>query len=167
MLQVLTTPSRAVGFHSIYVPRKFVDHRFSWISTCFNPLTRDFFEGFTCFNRGKLHGFSPSMVGLPWRKVQDGLFGTPYGIYTGSNAFETELGVQPPVGGIFFNGGCLVLFGGSMMGCFMKISSCCFFGSKNKPSILVVSWHGQQLIRIVVPSGNSLLLAIYRDLPIN
>jgi hypothetical protein len=31
-------------------------------------------------------------------KVQDGLFGTPYGLYTGSNAFETELGVQPPVG---------------------------------------------------------------------
>eukprot|EP00435_Cladocopium_sp_Y103_P041172 s2316_g11.t1 len=30
--------------------------------------------------------------------VQDGLFGTPYGLYTGSSAFETELGVQPPVG---------------------------------------------------------------------
>ena len=31
-------------------------------------------------------------------QVQDGLFGTPYGLYTGSSAFETELGVQPPVG---------------------------------------------------------------------
>ena len=29
---------------------------------------------------------------------QDGLFGTPYGLYTGSGAFESELGVQPPVG---------------------------------------------------------------------
>ena len=28
--------------------------------------------------------------------VQDGLFGTPYGLYTGSSAFENELGVQPP-----------------------------------------------------------------------
>eukprot|EP00438_Fugacium_kawagutii_P031156 Skav200601 [mRNA] locus=scaffold1278:144451:150332:- [translate_table: standard] len=28
----------------------------------------------------------------------DGLFGTPYGLYTGSSAFESELGVQPPVG---------------------------------------------------------------------
>ena len=31
-------------------------------------------------------------------QVQDGLFGTPYGLYTGSSAFENELGVQPPVG---------------------------------------------------------------------
>ncbi len=30
--------------------------------------------------------------------VQDGLFGTPYGLYTGSSAFENELGVQPPAG---------------------------------------------------------------------
>jgi len=30
--------------------------------------------------------------------VQDGLFGTPYGLYTGSSAFESELGVQPPAG---------------------------------------------------------------------
>ncbi len=30
--------------------------------------------------------------------MQDGLFGTPYGLYTGSSAFENELGVQPPVG---------------------------------------------------------------------
>ncbi|CAK8991028.1 unnamed protein product [Durusdinium trenchii] len=36
-----------------------------------------------------------AIVGL-W--VQDGLFGTPYGLYTGSSAFESELGVQPPVG---------------------------------------------------------------------
>ena len=26
------------------------------------------------------------------------MFGTPYGLYTGSSAFESELGVQPPVG---------------------------------------------------------------------
>eukprot|EP00439_Symbiodinium_sp_Y106_P056014 s1121_g7.t2 len=36
-----------------------------------------------------------AIVGL-W--VQDGLFGTPYGLYQGSSAFETELGVQPPAG---------------------------------------------------------------------
>ncbi|CAK9085251.1 Fucoxanthin-chlorophyll a-c binding protein E [Durusdinium trenchii] len=36
-----------------------------------------------------------AIVGL-W--VQDGLFGSPYGLYTGSSAFESELGVQPPVG---------------------------------------------------------------------
>ncbi|CAE7743294.1 FCPE, partial [Symbiodinium pilosum] len=36
-----------------------------------------------------------AIVGL-W--VQNGLFGTPYGLYTGSSAFENELGVQPPAG---------------------------------------------------------------------
>eukprot|EP00439_Symbiodinium_sp_Y106_P061544 s2815_g9.t1 len=36
-----------------------------------------------------------AIVGL-W--VQNGLFGTPYGLYTGSSAFENELGVQAPAG---------------------------------------------------------------------
>jgi len=36
-----------------------------------------------------------AIVGL-W--VQNGLFGTPYGLYTGSSAFENELGVQAPLG---------------------------------------------------------------------
>eukprot|EP00437_Effrenium_voratum_P003344 CAMPEP_0181422388 /NCGR_PEP_ID=MMETSP1110-20121109/13589_1 /TAXON_ID=174948 /ORGANISM="Symbiodinium sp., Strain CCMP421" /LENGTH=768 /DNA_ID=CAMNT_0023545485 /DNA_START=74 /DNA_END=2377 /DNA_ORIENTATION=- len=39
-----------------------------------------------------------AMMAIMGLWVQDGLFGTPYGLYAGSSAFEKELGVQPPVG---------------------------------------------------------------------
>ncbi|CAJ1447257.1 unnamed protein product [Effrenium voratum] len=39
-----------------------------------------------------------AMMAIMGLWVQDGLFGTPYGLYAGSSAFESELGVQAPVG---------------------------------------------------------------------